>query len=100
MRMVHLGQGKDGARVARVAVAADTASAEELARRDSQLVTLVATPAQLSTLRARLGADEQVGPAIHLTDPMAQAILRYPAGAEAAGMLRDLTHLLKHSWIG
>jgi len=41
---------------------------------------------------------EQQG--IYLVDPLGNVMMRYPPGANPSGMLKDLTRLLKYSWVG
>lgn len=56
---------------------------------------VVASAAQRAAL---LGEPE--GPRVYLADPMGNLIMRFDGAADPVGMRKDLTHLMKHSWVG
>jgi len=43
-------------------------------------------------------SNEIVG--MYIVDPLGNLVMRYPSGFEAKGLIKDLTHLLKASYIG
>lgn len=106
MRQVHAAQAKEIGRVQRIFIATDVDAAEALK------VKLVDYPEMgvwtgdrkaLSALFQSFGINagqpaEQQG--IYLLDPLGNAMMRYPLGTNPAGILKDLTRLLKYSWVG
>lgn len=95
MRMAHVAQTKEYARVRRVVLAGDAQAAGALAASDPDLLVVVASAAQRAAL---LGEPE--GPRVYLADPMGNLIMRFDGAADPVGMRKDLTHLMKHSWVG
>lgn len=91
LRMAHLAQGKEQGRVLRLVWTPDHGLARRLTSADPALRVLASADDPLP---------EADGPAIYLIDPQGRAILRYPENADPGGLRKDLTHLLKHSWVG
>lgn len=106
MRQVHAAQAKEIGRVQRIFIATDMEAAEQLK------VKLVDYPEMwvwavekkaLAEVLPSFGIDagqaaEQQG--VYLVDPLGNLIMRYPPGTDPGGMLKDLTRLLKYSWVG
>lgn len=106
MRQIHAAQAKEIGRVQRVFIATDMEAAEQLK------VKLVSYPEMwvwtvekkaLAEVLPSFGIDagqaaEQQG--VYLVDPLGNLIMRYPPGTDPGGMLKDLTRLLKYSWVG
>lgn len=106
MRQVHAAQAKEIGRVQRVFIATDVDAAEALK------VKLVDYPEMgmwtgdkkaLAELFQSFGMSagqsaEQQG--IYMVDPLGNVMMRYPPSADPTGILKDLTHLLKYSWVG
>ena len=99
MRMAHLAQGKEQARVRRLVVSLSADLGRALRGKDGDLLTLTGTAAQRAELLAHL-RDNATQAHIYLIDPLGNAILRYPQDVDPSGIRKDLTHLLKHSWVG
>jgi cytochrome oxidase Cu insertion factor (SCO1/SenC/PrrC family) len=100
MRMAHIGQATEMDRVQRLVVTVDAAQAQDLARRDAGLVAVSAASDQLALLRQRLTMAPADAAPVFLIDPMGNVILRYRQDTDPAGLRKDLTHLIKHSWVG
>lgn len=106
MRQVHAAQAKEIGRVQRFFIATDVDQAESLK------IKLVDYPEMgvwtgdrkaLSALFQSFGISsgqpaEQQG--IYLVDPLGNVMMRYPPGFKPSGMLKDLSRLLKYSWVG
>lgn len=106
MRQVHAAQAKEIGRVQRVFIATDMGATEKL---KTKLVDYPemwvwtgnkkALAEVLESFEIDAGqAAEQQG--IYLVDPLGNLIMRYPPGTDPGGMLKDLTRLLKYSWVG
>jgi len=106
MRQVHAAQAKEIGRVQRVFIATDMGEAEKL---KAKLVDYPEMPVwtgekqALAAVLQSFGIDaeqaaEQQG--IYLVDPLGNLIMRYQPGTDPGGMLKDLTRLLKYSWVG
>lgn len=106
MRQVHAAQAKEIGRVQRVFIATDTGVAEKLQAKLADYPEMHAWSGEkkaLAELLQSFGIDagqaaERQG--IYLVDPLGNLIMRYPSGADPSGMLKDLTRLLKYSWVG
>jgi hypothetical protein len=86
LRNAHAAQGKERQRVERLVLAPDAAAARHyqvLFRREAGVTV-------------RVGAGE----GILLADPAGRAVLRYGADASPDGIRRDLSKLMRYSWIG
>ena len=106
MRQVHTAQGKESGRVERVWILADTNGLAELDTRLARYPGMrvwtgekkvLAELARSFGIREALAAQQ---PGIYLVDPLGNLIMRYAPGADPAGMLKDITRLLKYSWVG
>lgn len=100
MRMVEIGQGEHSLRVQRLVVSASAEQARLLAQRDAGLISASADAAQLAQLRQRLILPEGGAAPIYLMDPLGNVILRYGQDVDPTGIRKDLSHLIKHSWVG
>lgn len=106
MRQVHTAQGKERDRVQRVFILADTTALTALKTKLADYPGMrvwtgetkaLAELARIFGLREGLAAEPS---GIYLVDPLGNLILRYAPGADPAGMLKDMTRLLKYSWVG
>ncbi len=68
----------------------------ELQQRFPGLVVVRVDEAASADWRSVVDGD---GGAIHVVDPLATVMMRYPDGQGARGVLKDLERLLKYSWI-
>lgn len=106
MRQVHAAQAKEIGRVQRVFIATDRGTAEKLKAKLAdypEMRVWTGETQALAELRQSFGigagqAAERQG--IYLVDPLGNLIMRYPPGTDPSGMLKDLTRLLKYSWVG
>lgn len=100
MRMVEIGQGEHSLRVQRLVISATATQAQQLAQRDAGLISVSADASQLAQLRKNLTQSEGSAAPIYLMDPLGNVILRYGQDTDPTGIRKDLTHLIKHSWVG
>lgn len=106
MRQVHAAQAKEIGRVQRVFVATDRGAAEKLKAKLAdypEMRVWTGEKKALAELLQSFGIDagqaaQQQG--IYLVDPLGNLIMRYPPGTDPSGMLKDMTRLLKYSWVG
>lgn len=107
MRQSHTAVGKEKDRVARVLVLLDAKipAADQPALQPTLqnfpgtlVVGGVASGALLDQFSA--GSGKQSGSEIYLIDPLGNLILRYDAALDNPGIHKDLTRLLKNSWVG
>ena len=106
MRQVHAAQAKEIGRVQRVFIATDMDAAEKLKAKlvdYPEMRVWTGKKQALAEVLQSFGVDagqpaEQQG--IYLVDPLGNLIMRYPPGSDPGGMLKDLTRLLKYSWVG
>lgn len=106
MRQVHAAQAKEIGRVQRVFIAIDTGEAEKLKTKlvdYPEMRLWTGGKKALTEVLQSFGIDagqsaEQQG--VYLVDPLGNVIMRYPPGTDPGGMLKDLTRLLKYSWVG
>ncbi|GAO36576.1 hypothetical protein SCT_1984 [Sulfuricella sp. T08] len=106
MRQVHAAQAKEIGRVQRVFIATDMGATKRLKAKLADYPEMWVWTGEKKALAEVLhsfGIDagqpaEQQG--IYLVDPLGNLIMRYPPGTDPGGMLKDLTRLLKYSWIG
>ena len=106
MRQVHAAQAKEIGRVQRIFIAADMGAAEKLKAKlvgYPEMRVWTGEKKALAEVLQSFGIDagqaaEQQG--IYLVDPLGNLIMRYPPGIDPGGMLKDLTRLLKYSWVG
>lgn len=106
MRQVHTAQGKESGRVQRIFILADT---NALAGLNTKLADYpgmrVWTGEKEALAELARGFGIRAGPAaeqsgIYLVDPLGNLIMRYAPGSDPDGMLKDITRLLKYSWVG
>lgn len=106
MRQVHAAQAKEIGRVQRVFIATDMGATEKLKAKLAdypEMRVWTGEKKALAEVLQSFGVDagqpaEQQG--IYLVDPLGNLIMRYPPGTDPGGMLKDLTRLLKYSWVG
>ncbi|BAN36455.1 hypothetical protein SCD_n02655 [Sulfuricella denitrificans skB26] len=106
MRQVHAAQAKEIGRVQRVFIATDRGAAEKLKAKLAdypEMFVWTGEKKDLAEVLQSFGIDaeqaaEQQG--IYLVDPLGNLIMRYPPGTDPGGMLKDMTRLLKYSWVG
>jgi cytochrome oxidase Cu insertion factor (SCO1/SenC/PrrC family) len=106
MRQVHTAQGKERDRVRRVFILAETNALGGLKAKLADYPGMyvwtgekkaLAELAQSFGMREGSAAEQ---PGIYLVDPLGNLIMRYAPGTDPAGMLKDMTRLLKYSWVG
>lgn len=106
MRQVQAGQGKDGDRVQRVLIATDSSATETLKKKLVDYPGMrVWTGEQkvLAELAKSFGLQLEglsSNRYIYLIDPMGNLMMRYAPGSDPYGIIKDVTHLLKYSWVG
>lgn len=106
MRQIHAAQAKEIGRVQRVFIATDMGAAEKLKAKLAdypEMRVWTGEKQALAQVLQSFGVDaeqaaEQQG--VYLVDPLGNLIMRYPPGTDPGGMLKDLTRLLKYSWVG
>lgn len=106
MRQIHAAQAKEIGRVQRVFIATDMGAAEKLKAKLAdypEMRVWTGEKQALAEVLQSFGVDaeqaaEQQG--VYLVDPLGNLIMRYPPGTDPGGMLKDLTRLLKYSWVG
>jgi cytochrome oxidase Cu insertion factor (SCO1/SenC/PrrC family) len=96
LRQVRLALGRRAARVERVFVVDDLHRPDEGAMRPFNGMRIALTPPGM-TLPLSAGNDRAH---IYLVDPRGNVMMRWPAAADRARMLKDLDRLLKASQIG
>ena len=106
MRQVHAAQAKEIGRVVRVFIATDMDTVGALKAKlvgYPEMGVWTGDRKALADLFQSFGmsagqAAEQQG--IYLVDPLGNVMMRYPPGTDPGGILKDLTRLLKYSWVG
>lgn len=106
MRQVHAAQAKEIGRVQRVFIATDIGAADALKVKLAdypEMWVWTGEKKALAEVLQSFGIDagqsaQQQG--VYLVDPLGNLIMRYPPGMDPGGMLKDLTRLLKYSWVG
>jgi len=98
MRQVRLTQGENAPRIGRLWLieGAGDPDAKLLAEHPGLLTARAQDPAWLSSFPVK----QEVSAHIYLIDPLGNFVLRYDDNADPAGMIKDLTRLLKVSQIG
>lgn len=106
MRQVHTAQDKERDRVQRIFIFSGKTGVDALKTKMASYPGMrVWTGAanELTALKQYFditpGLTSQPG-SIYLIDPMGNLMMRYPPYAEPSGMLKDMTRLLKYSWVG
>jgi cytochrome oxidase Cu insertion factor (SCO1/SenC/PrrC family) len=97
-RQVRLAQGKNMDRVERLWLTDDGIEPEEKLRRAYDGTWIA--DARGSPLLAQLPAESSVRDHVYLVDPLGNVVLRFPADADPARMVKDLSRLLRASRIG
>ncbi len=97
-RQVRLAQGKNMDRVERLWLIDDGIEPEQRLRRAYDGTWIA--HARGSPLLAQLPAEGSVRDHVYLVDPLGNVVLRFPAGADPARMVKDLSRLLRASRIG
>jgi cytochrome oxidase Cu insertion factor (SCO1/SenC/PrrC family) len=107
MRQTHIAQGADADRIQRVFVVTDPGALDLLRHTlkdypDMQVLTGTAENIRQLTAQFQLPAGSPMDGLgrIYLVDPLGNFMMSYPAGADAAGLRKDLMRLLKVSHIG
>ena len=105
MRQVHVATDKHVARVRRVFVLSQPASAEQVSgiqKKYPDLLLVSGDNSQIQALANQLPRQvgSAVGQDIYLMDPQGYLILRYAPTVNPSGLLKDLNRLLTYSWVG
>jgi cytochrome oxidase Cu insertion factor (SCO1/SenC/PrrC family) len=104
MRQGRLAQGGEYRRIERVYIVLEGKPGSELeaiAQKDHGLGILLVEADKIPNLRTQFGLDPAVSNhGIYLIDPLGNLMMHYPADFEAKGLAKDLTLLLKASYIG
>lgn len=105
LNQVRLAQGKEMDRVASVYVrllAENDVDVEKLEQTYPGVIFLLASPGSHSMLEGQLSGESvlQTEQSIYIVDPIGNVMMKYPAGADATGMRKDLKRLLKVSQVG
>ncbi len=104
MRQVHTAQDKERDRVQRVFILAGTDGMAELKTKLAAypgMLVWTGEPIELAKLTQNFGIGSASAPGnIFLVDPLGNLMMRYAPNADPSGMLKDMTRLLKYSWVG
>jgi cytochrome oxidase Cu insertion factor (SCO1/SenC/PrrC family) len=104
LRQVHVALNKEVGRVQRLLLIPsmqDAAALEDLQRKYPDLIILAGGEvAGLSRQFDLPGQPAGPGGQVYLVDPLGNLMMRYPQGHDPKGLLKDLTRLLKYSWVG
>ena len=107
MRQSRLAQGGELKRIKRLYISIDGKPANSLQTVLSEhkgLEVVYGSDSQIQQvlkqfdLTRQTVANETVG--MFIVDPLGNLVMRYPTGFEAKGLVKDLSHLLKASYIG
>ena len=104
VRQIHVTLNKEIERVQRVLIvpnAADKTGLAELQQQYPDLIILVG--AEATALAGEFDLPGQPGNTsdrTYVVDPLGNLMMSYPAGFDPKGMQKDLTRLLKYSWVG
>jgi cytochrome oxidase Cu insertion factor (SCO1/SenC/PrrC family) len=101
LTQLYLAVGKDGPRLRRVVIGSGEPSVWHKLDQEHAGTVFVTGPETsvqrlLQTLQGTVDRQE----AYYFIDPAGTIVLRYAAGANPKGMLKDLERLLKYSWLG
>lgn len=104
LRQIHVTLNKEIERVQRVLIVADANDNAALAALQSRYPDLVVLTGNEAAVLAKQ-FDQAARPAIgsahaFVVDPLGNVILSYPEDFDAKGMQKDITRLLKYSWVG
>ena len=106
MRQVHAAQAKEIGRVQRIFIATEMGAAEKLKAKLAdypEMRVWTGEKKALAEVLQSFGIDARQAPeqqGIYLVDPLGNLIMRYAPGTDPGGLLKDLTRLLKYSWVG
>jgi cytochrome oxidase Cu insertion factor (SCO1/SenC/PrrC family) len=104
LRQIHVTLNKEIERVQRALIvtnAVDQAELVTLQQKYPDLVILTGTEA--SALAEQFDLSGQAGQTFdrtYVVDPLGNLMMSYPSGFDPKGMQKDLTRLLKYSWVG
>jgi hypothetical protein len=102
LRNIHASLHKEIMRVERVLLLPQQTSSTtllELQQRFPDLVIVVGTDAEV--FAGQFTASNKAGTGgVYLIDPLGNLMMRYPSDYEAKGLRRDLSRLLRYSWVG
>ena len=107
MRQSRLAQGRELRRVKRLYISVDgkpDSSLQAVLSEHQGLDVVYGNPSQIQQVLSQFEltrqavSNESVG--MFIVDPLGNLVMRYPTGFEAKGLIKDLTHLLKASYIG
>jgi cytochrome oxidase Cu insertion factor (SCO1/SenC/PrrC family) len=104
LRQIHVTLNKEIERVQRVLIvpnASDNTGLAALQQQYPDLVILVG--AEATTLAGEFdlpGQPANTSERSYVVDPLGNLMMSYPAGFDPKGMQKDLTRLLKYSWVG
>jgi hypothetical protein len=103
LRQVHVTLNKEIERVQRILIVpqADTAELADLQRQYPDLVILTGSDAAALAKQFDLPAQPATTSGrAYVVDPLGNLIMSYPAGFDPKGLQKDMTRLLKYSWVG
>ena len=104
VRQIHVTLNKEIQRLQRVLIvpnAADHTGLAALQQRYPDLVILVGAEATALAGQFNVSAQSQEpSTRTYVIDPLGNLMMSYPAGFDPKGMQKDLTRLLKYSWVG
>lgn len=99
MRQIHASLAKEIERLQRVWLIVGTMPTDEMNSIRAKYPDLVILP-DADALVQQLAAAGQPADRFYLLDPLGKLMMRYPQEAEAKGIRKDLTKLLRYSWAG
>lgn len=104
LRQIHVTLNKEIERVQRILIvpnATDTSGLSALQQQYPDLVILTGPEATALAGRFELpGTPGESDASAYVVDPLGNLMMSYPAGFDPKGMQKDLTRLLKYSWVG
>lgn len=103
LRQVHVTLNKEIERVQRVLIVphADIAELADLQTQYPDLVILTGDEAAALAGQFDLpGQPAATSGRAYIVDPLGNLIMSYPAGFDPKGLQKDMTRLLKYSWVG
>lgn len=104
LRQIHVTLNKEFDRVQRVLIVSNARDTEELAAIQKQYPDLVVlTGTETAALAQQFDFPGQPAAGsmrAYIVDPLGNLIMSYPAGFDPKGLQKDITRLLKYSWVG
>jgi cytochrome oxidase Cu insertion factor (SCO1/SenC/PrrC family) len=104
LRQIHVSLNKEIGRVQRVLLAPETKDMTALAALQQTYPDLVIlTGGDVTALSRQFDLPDQAADLsgrVYLVDPLGNLMMSYPKEHEPKGLLKDLTRLLKYSWVG